>query len=65
MRESVLSATQLGTYTLNLHQNRKLPRAILHVSTVTLANWPHSYRAWSAYAASDTVMTLMSQCKIY
>ena len=32
--------------------------AILHVPSVTLANWPYriiSYRTWDAYAASDDV----------
>ena len=58
MRESMLSATQLGTYAKFTPKQEATMLAILHVPSATLANWPcHtvSYRTWGAYAAGDDV----------
>ena len=58
MRESMLSATQLGTYTKFTPKQKATTLAILHVPSATLANWPchtATYRTWGAYAAGDDV----------
>ena len=61
MWESMLSATQLGTYTKFTPKQKATTLAILHVPSTSLANWPYhigSYRIWGVYTASDVVMSL-------
>ena len=58
MRESTLSATQLGTYAKFTLKQKATMLAILHVPSTTLTNWPcrtASYRTWATYAAGDDV----------
>ena len=52
------SATQLGTYAKFILKQKTTTLAILHVLSVTLANYPccmASYRPWGAYAAGDDI----------
>ena len=69
MRESALSATQLGTYAKFTLKQEATMLAILHVPSATLANWPcctASYRTWDTYAAGDDVnvpvLNLLVEC---
>ena len=56
MHRSMLSATQLGTYTKFTPKQETTALAILHVLSATLANCcTASYRTWGAYAAGDDV----------
>ena len=58
MQESMLSATQLGTYTKFITKQKSTMLAILHVPSVTgLVVDSNNYRTWDTYAASDAVMT--------
>ena len=50
------SATQLGTYTKFTPKQEATTLAILHVPSVTLANWSccmASYRTWGTYVTGD------------
>ena len=56
MRESMLLATQLGTYTNFTPKQEATTLATLHLPSVTLANCcTASYRTCDAYAAGDDI----------
>ena len=65
MQGSMLSATQLGTYTKFTLKQEATMLAILHVLSATLANCGMaSYRTWGAYAAGDDVNVFCVNSKV-